>query len=340
MATNSSSMLSQSSQKQIHTKGDTVYRCDTCSRKIRVPTNRHSFDVVQRCIITKNCVGKMHKVFTRKEANEVSSIADDVPNISNWFQRKVFYSHTQSIEKDTWTIIHNLANKPMLQVFVYQLVDNAETLVEVQPSAVEVVDSNTIIVRFPRAYKGVVQCVATASANTINPSIAVEVEETTAFTLTNNGEITIATLDSTSPVTRKLSYKAGSTVEIEYNNIDDQPSLLSSWVGSSAVYIGGRKYTVRSFNIRSHPNAAAIFAAGTITNGSQVWFSGGVSAQSGENLILLGQSPFAPVDKIVNRYVDVASISLTQPELTYKSGEITCNTSIIKSTYPHIYIVD
>jgi hypothetical protein len=331
----------QYSQKQIHTKGDTVYRCDTCSRKVRVPTNRQSFDVVQRCIITKNCTGKLHKVLTRKEANEVSSIPDDVPNVSNWFQRKVFYSHTQSIEKDTWTVNHNLANRPMLQTFVYQLIDNEETLVEVQPESVEAVDSNTIIVHFARAYKEIVQCMATASANTINPAVAEEDATTSLFMLTNDGEITIATEDNTTPIALTLTYRTGTNVDIIYDDIDDQASLLSPWSGASSIYIGGRKYTVRSFNIRTHPNASAIFAAGTISNGSQMSFSGLPSqSQSGKNLILLGQSPFAPVDKITNRYIDIASISSTQPELVYASGEVSCNPSIIKSTYPHIYIVD
>lgn len=339
------SLLSQEElTKQIFTKGATVYLCDTCSRKIRVQTNKLSFDVVQRCIITKNCLGKLHKVILNKDANSTPSIPPAVPGVLDWSQRRVFYLHTQPIESKIWTIVHNLENKPSIQAFVIKVVDNAEVLVETIPQKITTIDLNTTELEFDQAFKGQAQCLATASANITNPSVGTTLTVTPeTMQLTHNAELTLATLSAAPTINAIARFKSstapGGSIDVNYISIDDQPAILSPWTGTNRVYIGGKTYTVRSFNVRSHPLAPSVFSSNLIASGSQLYFPG-LSTAPGQNLILLGTSPFGAVDRVFDRYIDIALISTTQPQLAFAEGEVFATPDVIKSTYPLIYIVD
>lgn len=102
---------------QITIKGETVYECDVCNRRTRVATSSEGIDVVQRCIITKECTGKLHKVTDIRDINATSSFPPEVAGVQDWFQRRVLYNHTQNIKSSTWTIQHNLQNKPVVYVY-------------------------------------------------------------------------------------------------------------------------------------------------------------------------------------------------------------------------------
>lgn len=335
-------ILSQQARKQINSKGDAVYQCDTCSRKIRVPANKQSFEVIQRCIITNNCFGKLHKVLTKSESNSVSAIPPAVNGLTDWTQRRVFYSHTQPVENNVWTIVHNLANSPSVQTFITVIVDGEDELVEILPNSVKVIDLNTVTVTFDRPYKGMAQCLATSSVNRVNERSIQPATVTTSdtFVLTNNGEITIATDDSAPLINLTLSFQTGdNTVDLDYLAIGVQTNLNSPWTGVSRIYHSGKLFSVRSFNIRTDSTTPEVFATNAILNGSRFHFSSFSSVVS-RNLILLGTSPFAPIDRIYNRYVDIASVSPTQPQLFYTNGEAQTASSIIKSVYPQIFIVD
>lgn len=339
------SLLSQEElTKQIFTKGATVYLCDTCSRKIRVQTNKLSFDVVQRCIITKNCLGKLHKVILNKDANSTPSIPPAVPGVLDWSQRRVFYLHTQPIESKIWTVVHNLENKPSIQVFVTKVVDSAEVLVEIVPLKITTIDLNTTEIEFDQAYKGQAQCLATASANITNPSVGtptVVTQET--MQVTNGAELTLATLNAAPTISFVTTFRSsaapGGSIDINYVNVDNHAAVLSPWTGTNIVYIGGKSYTVRSYNIKSHALAPSAFSANLIASGSQMFFSG-FSTLPGQNLILLGTSPFGTVDRVLDRYIDIALISTAQPQLAFAEGEVFATPDVIKNTYPLIYIVD
>jgi hypothetical protein len=336
--------LTASQQTQSLTRGVTAYVCDVCKRSIRVPINKYSVEIIHRCIITKNCLGKLHRIITAAAVADVPATPPAVPNVVDWTQRRVYFLHEQTIENQVWLIEHNLANHPNVQTFVCVITDGEEVLTEVDPVEVRIVNLNTIEVEFDRPRSGIAQCLAFASTNTVNPSVGtptVVVEQTTQ--LTNNGELTIATLDDATLIDFTIRYNSSNSptgiVNVEYVGVDDQPSLASPWAGTNQVYINGRTYTVRSFNLVNQPLAPAIFADNLIRNGTQFFFPS-LSTEPNRNLIIYGTSPFTVVDRVVDRYIDIGLINQDQPEIAYTSGEAFAASSIIRSTYPHIHVVD
>lgn len=331
-------------QKQIFVRGEAAYQCDTCARKIRVPTNRYGLTIIQRCIITQNCLGKLHPILTAQEANNVSSVPPSVPGVVNWSQRKVFFAFEQPIASTIWTVDHNLNNKPTVQVFVTQGSGDNEMLVEVDPLAIRIINPNTIEIEFENAQKGIAQLVTLASANTTNPSVTT-VTTTTQDTLllTKAGEMTIATLDTTTLISFTITYRTPNVPEgfinVAYVGVDNVPSINSPWAGAHRVFIGGKTYTVRSFNILQQPTAPPVFADNLIANGTQFYFSS-LPSTPNRNLILLGTSPFTVVDRNVNQYVDIGLISQVQPELAYAGGNAYAAGSVIRNVYPPIMVVD
>lgn len=344
MVTRSSLVGQADLRRQIFVRGETVYQCDVCKREVRVPTSKYSTEVIQRCIITKNCLGKLHKVIITADANEVPAIPPAVPGVADWAQRRVFYLHDQTLDNLVWNIEHNLANRPSVQVFITQLQDGEEVLVETDEFELHVIDLNTVEVHFTTPQKGQAQCLAYSSANTVNPQVGVPtVLEQETILLTNNSEITIATLDSSTLIDFTITYRTPNVpdgiLNVEYVGVDNQPSINSPWAGADRVYVNGRSYTVRSFSITEHPLAPSAFGSRLVADGTQFYFSS-FSTLPGQNLILLGTSPFAVVDRIVDRYVDIGLVNQEQPELAYAAGEAYAAPSLIRSAYPLIHVVD
>jgi hypothetical protein len=325
---------------QIVSKGDSVYECDVCNRRTRVPLNKYSFDVVQRCIITQSCPGKLHRVIQNKDINSTPAITPAVAGLQDWFQRRVLFTHQQQIESSEWRIIHNLGNHPTIQVFVKQLVDGNVVYTETSTFTVRTVDLNTTYITFPAPIAGLAQCVSYTSRNKTNaaiqqPTVAAVRDD---FQLSNRGEITIATLIDSPSIALTVSYRHPATsieYPVLYPEVDDSPSVLSPWIGASIVFIAGKRYTVRSFNITPTDNTAL-----PAVNGSQLSFTMPAPGGVGKNLILLGVPPFSVPDRVINEYIDIATLSTTQPEVYYNAGEIHSAPQVIKSVYPLIVAVD
>ena len=327
-------------------KGESVYKCSVCSRSVRVPTNKQGMDVLQRCIITYNCQGKLHRVTLAKEINETPAFPPEVQNVSDWFQRKVLYTHEQPVQSMTWTIKHNLANRPKIYLYVNRIIGGEETLVKVDAKTEMTIDLNTVQVTFEIAESGLAQCIALASQNSTNPTAtSATVGSTDAVQITSDtGEITIATLTEDALVGVGITYRTSGTeidVAIDYAGIDTTPSVESPWAGAGHLVINGKLYTVRSFNITKTPLAPAYFAAGAVPTGSTFFISTFSNAPPapGQCLILLGRSPYATVDRIYDKYIDAASISSVAPQLFYSTGKAFTNPAVIRSTYPPILVV-
>jgi hypothetical protein len=327
-------------------KGESVYKCSVCARNIRVPTNKQGLDVLLRCNITYNCQGKLRRVTQAKEINQTPAFPPEVQNVEDWFQRKVLYTHDQPVQSTTWTVKHNLANRPKLHIFVYRIVDGVNVLVDSTPLTETTIDLNTVQVTFATAESGLAQCIALASQNSTNPeSTQLIVDTTTVFQVSSNvGEITLATLSASPLISLALTYKTSGTqldVVIDYAGIDNVPAIGSPWAGTSNVVLNGKKYTVRSFNITTTPLAPAYFAAGSIPTGSTFYvsnFNGHVPV-TGECLMLLGRDPYATVDRVLDRYIDVSQINTATPETFYTSGKGYTVPTLIKQTYPLILVV-
>lgn len=328
---------------QVVIRGESVYECDVCNRKVRVPTNRYGLDVIQRCTITSGCQGKLHRVTTSKEINTTPAFPIEVEGVRDWFARNILHTHRQTVRAATWTVKHNLQNIPVLHTFVYRIVDGNSVLVEHEPSEVVTLDANTTVLKFTTAEAGQVQCVSPSSKNTVNfdglAPVAISQE---AVQLSSDvGELTVAAITSDPIISLTLVFTGVVPISIVYTDIDLVPSVDSPWAGTSNVLVNGRRYTVRSFNIVTHPNAIAQFTSGVVTNGASFYVSqvNGVDIKSNEVLILMSTAPHASVDRTYNKYVDVKSVSPTLPELYYNAGKVHTLPSIIKTTYPQIIVV-
>ena len=140
-----------------------VYRCDVCTREIELQKNPNGVETIQRCKITHGCRGKLYQVDVLPDYIR-GSLPDNVTGLENWVQRRVLSDHTQSIERSEWTVTHNLGAFPSYSVFVDRpLVDDLEHREEITPTDVEIVDSNTLILKFDRNWSGIAQFVARAS---------------------------------------------------------------------------------------------------------------------------------------------------------------------------------
>jgi hypothetical protein len=327
-------------------KGESVYKCTTCFRSIRVPTNREGLDVLQRCMITHGCLGKLHRVTTTKDINETPAFPPEVENVQDWFQRKILYDHQQPVQSQTWTVKHQLSSRPNVHVFVNRLINGIETLVKIDPIKQITIDLNTLQLVFSMAESGIAQCIAQASQNTTNagtqsgPRLTVPPTQITS----NVGEITLATISTIPLIGIALTFRTSGTssdVTIEYAGIDNTPSVASAWVGATKAIIDGKTYNIRSFNITTTPLAPPYFAAGAIPKGSTFFISSinGHAPEKGECLLLLSSNPHAVVDRIYTQYIDTFSIDHMLPELYYSSGVAYSSTGIIKSTYPSILVV-
>lgn len=311
------------------------YKCDVCKRSIKLPRNSESFEVVSRCIITQGCEGRLHKILNINDAMEAEAIPPSVEGLTNWLPRKVLFTFTQPITSTEWLVQHNLGGKPIVQTFVEQLDENSEpVLVEVVPQSTTTIDLNTTLITFATAQKGVAQFISIASANTTNqptePTISLPDVQ-----ITSNSFLTIATIDASPSITMSATFYSTSTITFDYISIDASPSIQSPWVGINKIFVGGKRLTVRSFDIREHPLAFSFFSTGQIVNGSQFFISG-LTGRYGDNLILLAKPPFSVVDRIRDQYIDLATINQLQPEIYYNQGQAFAKPSIIRSTYPPI----
>ncbi len=328
---------------QVVIRGESVYECDVCNRRIRTPTNRYGLDVIQRCTITAGCQGKLHRVTAQKDINSTPAFPPEVAGLTDWFARNILYTHQQPIKTAVWVVQHNLQNIPTLHTFVHRTVNGEEVLVEQDPVRVDTIDANTTRLTFSAAESGQVQCVSLSTKNTTNYDNTLAAASSTAgVQLTSDlGEITIATLDSSGTIDVTLTFLSSASTNITYGGVDDVPSIYSPWVGADSIIVNGKRYTVRSFNLTQTSPAPTYFSAGTIANGTAFYVSGMNNTPIGANdvLFLMSTSPHSNVDRMYDRYVDAASVSSTSPETFYEEGRGYVMSSVVRSTYPLILVV-
>lgn len=324
-------------------RGESVYGCDVCNRRIRVPTNKYGLDVIQRCTITSRCQGSLHRVTTLTDINNTPAFAPEVEGLQDWFPRNILYTHQQSIKSVTWVVKHNLQTVPVLHTFVQRTVDGEDTLVDQDPIVVDTIDANTIRLTFAGAESGQVQCTSSSTKNTTNyeSTVSASALETTTQLTSNVGEITIATLDTAGIVDVDVTFLTNIPTTITYSGIDTVPSVYSPWIGVSFVIVNGRRYAVRSFNLTQSNPAPTYFSMGSIVDGTAFYVSGinGIPIDTNDILFLLSRPPHASVDRIYNSYVDAKSISADAPEMFYGEGKGYVSPSVIRSTYPLILVV-
>lgn len=322
-----------------------VYKCDTCNREIEIPQNINGLETVGRCIITHGCRGKLYQQKVLPDYTR-GNLSPGVDGLQNWIPRKVLYDHTQTIQRDTWTIQHDMGTAPVVSVYVdrptSQDPNNRE---EITPDDIIIQDENIVILKFDRPWSGIAQLVTNQSDPHIFDTQPI-VQSETARQFSTSGEITIATRINTVGQNNIVN------INIEYTNVnqttidqqyvaDDQPSINSPWIDYDRAVIKGKIYTIRSFNA-----IIPEMTSGVITSGSTMQFNaidpnndGNFrQIQQGEVLLLLSQHPYQVVDKITNQFVDVSKVTSDQNNfgLYYDNGEFYNQPDIIETIYPPI----
>lgn len=323
-----------------------VYKCTVCDREIEKVQNKKGMEVIQRCTITDGCRGKLFKV-KEKQDHIRGKFPESVSGLDDWTQRGILYNHVQSISKQHWRVIHNLGVEPSVQVYIERPISETEVgYQEVTPESIEIVNENELIVSFERGESGLVQCVARSSKPVLTKVAEEKVVETgTTSQLTTSSELTIATTDTTQNIQLKVTFLTpdGRVVDMFYT-VDDVPSVKSPWAGTDQLFIKGKIYLTRSFNLTFNETE---FTDGTILNGSAVFINtiNGTPlswpSNRGRIFSLLTDPPFQLPDRNTEQLVDITKVSAANAasSLFYKDGEIYVYDSLIENVYPHIKVI-
>jgi len=334
-----------------------TYLCDTCDRQIDLPQNKKGLEVVQRCIITDGCRGKLSQIKFQQDYLRGEYPAA-VEGLDDWSQRKMLYTHEQAVKSDTWTVVHNLGVFPSIQVFVTRPVsvsteasasvpcelrnyEEATTeLLEITPEDIRTVSVNEFVVEFDRPEQGTIQCIARSSKPVIINQPTEVVDEIQPFLLTKNSELTIATVDPVSSIEIEYIAPDGSVSSVVYNIISTPPnSTVSPWADATdGIFVNGTKYLTHSLDI-SDPS---------IVSGSSFYVNriNGIifdELNFGKNelLFLLTAEPYEVVDKITDKFIDPFGIGSAEASTSfyYDDNEANAYDNLIESVYPSIRIL-
>lgn len=325
---------------QIFSRGDSVYQCDVCNRRSRIPSNPYGLEVVQRCIVTNTCSGKMHRVTLSKDVNNTPAITPKVTNVQDWIPRNVLFDYVQGIKAIEWVINHKLGSVPTTQVFINVDTSEGEISTETTAYTTTQVDSNTLKIKFDAPQSGIVQCVSHASQNTTNPSIPAPIPATTDIQLSNNNILTIATINDSTTIDIQARFTdpvTGIVNICEYNDVDAIPDAESPWAGAYQVRIVGKTYFVRTVIVTDPTTQTTPIVNGSLMN---ITINGLPINTYRDTLVLMGTPPYSVPDRVTDSYIDIATINSTLPEMYYSGGEILCSSKLIRPTYPPILVVE
>lgn len=339
-----------------------VYQCDTCNRTIDLPQNKKGLEVIQRCVITDGCRGKLSQIKVQRDfvRGEFPAAVD---GLDDWSQRKLLYTHTQGVQLDTWTVEHNLGVFPSIQVFVERPVVTTTTtttaipcelrnyeeatteLIEITPEDIITVDVNKFIVVFNKPEAGVVQCVARSSKPVIINQRITAVAEVQPFQLTKNSSLTLATISNAATVDVELEFitPTGSVLSSVFT-VDNVVSVNSPWFsgGVTNAYINANKYVIRDLNLLSSPSSPA-FAGLGVPSGSSFYIKtiDSVPLADNEVYMLLANQPLEVVDRLTTKIIDPSTIGLTESanSFYYDNGQLFAYDNLIESIYPPIRIL-
>lgn len=326
-------------------RGESVYQCTVCNRKTRVPTNQRGLDVVHYCTITAGCKGKLNRVSIVKDVIATPALTPAVSGLNDWFQRKMVYTHEQVVASNNWVIKHDLGGKPNVHTFLHTLVDGVVQLLPASQPVTVTIDQNTTKLVFDRAETGIAQLTSLASQNTTNAPISTYVPVVGNLQVsTNTGLLTLATKKSDSAINLTITFviTGQSPVTITYNNIDKIATASSPWAGVKQVYINGQTYTVRTLDLISHPAAFSYFASGQIPPQGGAFYISYINnlAPVYEDVLIIGaDSPFGPVDRIYDKFVDFSRETASSGGVAYSFGKIIATPTVVRTAFPLISVV-
>ena len=307
------------------------YKCDKCLRVIDIVRNVSGMETFGRCNITDGCKGKLKQ--QEILSNFITgSIPPEVEGLNNWVQRKLLYTHNQTVKRKEWTVKHFLATEPSIQVHVY----DGLVLVEITPTQIITIDKNTTKLVFTQAYDGICQCIA-RSTNVVEPisknSVAVKEEEVFIQASVSNVLIFASLVDLLTPQAYvRVHWLDSKSNALGYiDQIVEPNSTILSWGDFTKILYKGKQYTIYTINVVAPITADA---------GSSFYFDTymGNSFNPSSSIVLFTDSPFSKFDIVKNKVFDMNTLDQTS-SLMYSSfhdGEMFIGDSKIKTVYPLI----
>lgn len=343
-----------------------VYRCDTCKREVELIRNLRGLETPNRCVITHSCRGKLIQKDLLEDFSR-ASIPQEVEGLDDWIPRRVLYNHDQTIENTVWIITHSLGTFPSISVFVDRpTLENPNNREEVTPDDVQILDKNTLLLRFDRPRSGIAQLVARSSdPQLFEPSSALSTTGETFTQITSSLRMVIATRiksvwsDTAVGVALDYSSSTGNVVS-SLQTAANGASSLTAWNNASKVVIRGKVYQVREMN-----GSSTGISTGSIINGMTFRFKGFdfnrdsiyeyvvdetdvtvgspavTTISPGDIYILLSSYPYETADKVLDKMIDVTSVTLSDNPRAffYDSGEMFASDSVVQSVFPSIRVL-
>lgn len=320
------------------------FRCDTCRRFIELQRSKKSLETINRCVITHGCRGRMYQTKIFQDFIRGKPLVDEI-GLDNWLQRRILFDFVQKIENTSWLIVHDLGSIPSVQVLVNTpTLENPKLTTEIIPNNIKHIDEDTTILEFDRPRSGSAQLIArTSDPDLLNAGVQSLVTPLADIQISAKSEFSIATkietVGSNSNITIVLEYQSplGGSFVIPYP-ADDQPALDSPWRDFNRILVGGKAYTVRSFDGIVGEIVQGLIITGSTFKVTRIDPLGGSVFRdivSGEVLFLIGKPPFTVFDKRTDIFIDVFNTSSVSPFM-YAEAEFFAKADTIRTTYPPI----
>lgn len=327
-------------------RGEEVYQCNVCGRKVRVAQNIHSVSVLPYCNITAECKGKLTKVTKIDDIVSTPAITPQVEGLTDWSQRQILFNYSQFIPNAKWTIKHNMNNAPTYDVLVYR----RDVLIPYTPE-VKIIDKFTSELIFDKPYSGIAQAISLASGLKYSKLDYIPPQNEYIEVSNNTGLLTFAILDDLCKDTIKVQLLFKNRLNydqiLEYEVIAN-PNIYSPWSDSDLVFVGDKRYNVRTINVTTDIDNAQFFALGDIPDNAQfifhkILFDGTVLSNL-ENrddiIVLLSRPPFNVPDKIKDQLIYVNQTTFPYDFSKYyfalNNGQVIIDPSTAITIYPYI----
>lgn len=331
-----------------------TYQCNVCRRIIQKLENQQGITVFGKCIITDQCHGKLYKI-DRNIDNNRETFPFAVSGLTDYLPRKAFYQHVQTLTSQMWRISHNLSTSPAVVVYT-ENTDGTLSLLNQDDYTITIISKDVINLQFKQGFKGTAQCMArSTSATTVQT-----VQSQNNTQVTSNGILTLTipeVIVYNPPVPDVIMDDLAFTVVMSVERPNTAKTFTSeiisptrvsgsSWSDWAKILIRKRRnYVVRTINILDLSIFQPIVSGkSTLPNGTRIRFeqiqfpnSTPTVIESRQLLTLLSNSPYAPIDKIKNKLIDIGEMIGTQLDyFTYIDGELYVDSTVVENTYPDI----
>lgn len=286
------------------------YKCNICNKETHLPKNRKGLSAFGRCVITKNCEGKMYKI---DEMHNLIRIAEPISN-NSWIQSKQIFTHQQTIPQSFWKFKHKLNCIPNIIVYIngIQIYDYETEFDEIHGKII-----------FKEKRIGYVQCIARNPTDVImEPGVFDEY-----INVSFNKQLTIAVHNHNDLLVMDPLYKNAWSIYLNDKKVDYPLGYLNgagAWNGTKQVAIHGNNYDVYSFNVFTDTALRNNFTAFAYID------------EEPKGYILISKGP-DPYDKEYTKVIDISKLNYENNYI--KNNDLFVKKELVETCYPSILTI-